>query len=64
MNRAERNGIIVGLALGTYVIIQNWPFGVEASQSNYVRAAGQMFGAVLICWFIGRLIGKKSNRFP
>ena len=62
MNKAGRNGLVVGLVIGLYSAWSNWPTEAVVSDARLVRAAGQILGATAIGWFVGYLIGRKPGR--
>lgn len=61
MDKAGRNGLLVGLAIGLYSAWSNWPADAVISDARLVRAVGQVIGATAIGWYIGYLIGQKTR---
>lgn len=58
MSRAEVKGLIFGFFFGLFLVWWNWPEGAQFTDGRIARSAGSVFGAMLLCWFIARLIRK------
>jgi hypothetical protein len=63
MNRTEIKGLVFGFFFGLFLLWWNWPEGVQFTDAQVARAAGQVLGTMALCWFIARLI-RNGERGP
>lgn len=62
MSPAARNGLVIGFFLGLYTVWNAWPEGAALTDTRITRAMAQMLGAMALCWFIGRLVGRPRSK--
>lgn len=65
MSPILRNCLLVGAAMGLWVIWKSWPDGLpigEAGDARWARAAGQMSGALALWALIGSVWSRREKK--